>query len=132
MKLRTYIVFSFLLLSLSLSAQYSAAFQPMTSTSPILSERTVQQSTATGFRAISATPVINANGQAVLPAGMATATLDDSEGSTPSPFNPNVDPDKDRPNGYPIGDAVLPLLLFAFVYGLLLFFRRPTKTNKNN
>lgn len=127
MKLRTYIVFSFLLLSLSLLAQNSAAFQPMTSTSPMLSERNVQQSTATGFRAISATPVINANGQAVLPAGMATATLDDSEGSTP--FNPDVDPDKDRPNGYPIGDAVLPLLLFAFAYSLLLFFRRPTKTN---
>lgn len=124
MKIRIVIVLSTLLLSLSVSAQI--AQQPMRSTSPMLNERTTPQATtATGFRAISTTPTIGMDGQAVQP-GMVMYSLNNAE---ETPDNPNVDPDKDKPNGYPIGDSVLPLLLFSSVYA---FFRLRKESHRKN
>lgn len=125
MKIRIVIVLSTLLLSLSVSAQI--AQQPMRSTSPMLNERTTPQATttATGFRAISTTPTIGMDGQAVQP-GMVMYSLNNAEDT---PDNPNVDPDKDKPNGYPIGDSVLPLLLFSSVYA---FFRLRKESHRKN
>lgn len=123
MRIRTFILLSTLLLSLSLSAQTHT----MRSTSLLLNEPTVSATqttgtsstptTAVGFRAISTVPTIGMDGHAVQP-GMNMATLD-NESSGFGPFNPDIEPD-DNPNGYPIGDAVLPLLLFSAVYALFL------------
>lgn len=130
MRIRTFILLSTLLLSLSLSAQTHT----MRSTSLLLNEPTVSATqtmgyssqttgtsstptTAAGFRAISTVPTIGMDGHAVQP-GMNMATLD-NESSGFGPFNPDIEPD-DNPNGYPIGDAVLPLLLFSAVYAIFL------------
>lgn len=124
MKIRIVIVLSTLLLSLSVSAQI--AQQPMRSTSPMLNERTTPQATtATGFRAISTTPTIGMDGQAVQP-GMVMYSLNNAE---ETPDNPDVDPDKDKPNGYPIGDSVLPLLLFSSVYAFLRLRKESHRKN---
>lgn len=71
-----------------------------------------QQSAPMGIRALSAVPVLNANGFAVSPLAEG-----DNEGGIPNPPDDPTDP----ANGAPVGDAVLPLMLMAVA---LLLYRR--------
>lgn len=73
-------------------------------------------STMTGSgSSYSANPTLNADG---------TATY---ENATPSNMSTGSGPRRTRPTDHgnqPIGDAVLPLLLMAFAFGMFVYFRR--------
>lgn len=78
---------------------------------------------ATGFQAISTTPIIGEDGQAINP-------MDAATGGNKAPIrraivNPGQGGNTTGPaNGAPLGDALLPLLLAALAYGVVLLRRR--------
>lgn len=79
---------------------------------------------ATGFQAISTTPIIGEDGQAINP-------MDAATGGNKAPIRRSdgdggiINPDGGGPsNGAPLGDALLPLLLAALAYGAVLLRRR--------
>ena len=68
--------------------------------------------------AYSATPVLNADGTAYNPAAAAQSPAQ-------APSGPNrVAPKDGSDNEYPLGDAVLPLMLMALAFGGVIYLRR--------
>ena len=68
----------------------------------------------------SANPELNADGTAAYEGGSYTSAKSPLIGGPRR--NPSVDPTD--PGNTPLGDAVLPLLLMSFAFGMFVYFRR--------
>ena len=69
--------------------------------------------------AYSSNPSLNADGTAYNPSSAATPAQ-----SGPRKIGPTVSSDIDEKDKVPVGDAVLPLTLFALAFAMFVYFRR--------
>lgn len=120
--------------------QYSQPMYHMVTTTPsaIFQSTSSMQSSGSIY---TTTPALNENGTVneeaygVGQSGPRKAKKDGDGGLVP-PDDPDapiyVDPEnpaQENPNGFPLGDAVLPLLLMSLMFGMFVYFRRKQTLN---